>query len=89
MRQRIAIWAGAGFLVAAFWAIYFFPTAANLIANQPIVWAFAQATCPIVAASFYFHFGVPIYWALLSNAATYALIGLALEFFQTQVQQAG
>lgn len=88
MRQRIAMWAGAGFLVAAFWSIYFFPTAADIIANRPIVWDLAQLTCPIVFASHYFHIGVPIYWTLLANAATYGLFGIALTSLRTQAHQA-
>jgi hypothetical protein len=27
MKYRIGMWAGTGFLVAGFWALYFFPTA--------------------------------------------------------------
>jgi hypothetical protein len=88
MKERISAWSGAGFFVAAFWSIYFFPTASDVIANQPAMWALARITCPIVFASSYFHFAVPIFWALLANTATYTLIGVSLEFFRTQVHQA-
>lgn len=84
MKRRIAMWAGAGFLVAIFWAIYFFPTAVNIIANQPLVWALACFTCPVVFASLHLAIGVPIYWAVLANVATYALLGPAVETFLKQ-----
>lgn len=79
MKRRIAMWAGAGFLIAVFWAIYFFPTATNIIANHPAIWALACLTCPVVFASLHLGVGVPVFWAVLANSATYALLGLALE----------
>jgi hypothetical protein len=88
MKRRIIMWAGGGFLVAAFWAIYFFPTAANVIANHPGIWALACFTCPVVFASLHFGIGVPIFWAALANAATYALLGLAVETYRKQADQA-
>ena len=81
------MWAVAGLLVAGFWAIYFFPTAVNIIANQPLVWALACFTCPVVFASLHLGIVVPIYWALLANAATYAVLGLAVETFRKQAHQ--
>lgn len=79
------MWGSAGFLVAAFWAIYFFPTAANIIAYHPAIWALACLTCPVLFASLHLGIGVPILWAVMANAATYALIGLALETYRKQV----
>jgi hypothetical protein len=32
-----------------------------------------------VLAGFYFHFGVSIYWVLITNAASYGLLGLIVE----------
>ena len=78
MKLRIAIWSGIGFLVAGFWSLYFLPTAADIIANQPVVWSIARLTCPIAFAS-RFGFGVSIYGALIANAITYALVGLLVE----------
>jgi len=76
MRYRIALWAAVGFLVAAFWAVYAFPT--FLSADTP--WfALAHFTQPVLAIAAYFHFGVRFYWALLANTATYALAGLIVE----------
>lgn len=87
MKRRIALWAEAGFLVAAFWAIYFFPTAANIIANHPGIWALACLTCPVLFASLHLGIGVPIFWAVLANTATYALLGLAVEAVRKQTQR--
>jgi hypothetical protein len=36
----------------------------------------------------YFHHGVSVYWVLLANAATYALIGLIVEGLRSQMRQA-
>lgn len=81
MSYRIAMWASAGFLVAAFWAFYLFPTALSI---NPIVLALARATCPVVLLHFSLHF----YWVLLANAATYALVGLMVETLRQQLHPA-
>ena len=88
MKYRIAIWAVAGFLVAGFWALYFFPTASDIIANQPAMWALALASCPIEFASLYFGFAISVYWVLLANAITYALIGATVEALRHKLQPA-
>ena len=77
MKYRIAMWASAGFLVAGFWALYAYTTAP--IPINGIVWTLIRLTCPVVQAGFYFHFGIKLYWVLLANAATYALVGLTVE----------
>jgi hypothetical protein len=77
MKRRIAMWASVGFLVAGFWALYYFPTAR--VQAEPIAWILARLTCPIVFAAFYVHFPIGVYWVLLANAATYALVGLIVE----------
>lgn len=86
MQRRIAMWAAVGLVVAVFWAIYFFPTAANIIANHPAIWALACFTCPVVFASLHLRIGVSIFWAVLANTATYALMGLAFTAFRKQTQ---
>jgi hypothetical protein len=88
MKYRIVMWSGAGFLVAGFWALYFFPTAPIPITSTEPMWTLARLTCPIVFASFYFHFPVGVYWTLLSNAATYALVGRIMETLRQQPNQA-
>jgi hypothetical protein len=87
MKYRIAKWAGAGLLVAGFWALFFFPTAPIPITSAEPIWILARLTCPVVFASFYFHFPLGVYWALLANAATYALVGLIMETLRQQLNQ--
>ncbi len=77
MKYRILMWAGAGFLVAGFWALYFFPTAS--MASAGPMWTLARLTCPVAFASSYFHFPLGIYWSFLLNSATYAVLGLTVE----------
>jgi hypothetical protein len=85
MKRRIALWAGAGFLVASFWAIYALATnPPSMTSADPMV-ALVEVTCPIVFASIHFHFPLGLYSSLVANAATYALIGLALEPFRRQL----
>jgi len=79
MKNRIAMWAGAGFLVAGCWAIYAFTRTLPITSAEPRVYTLARFTQPIALASLYFHFGIRFYWVLLANAATYALIGLMVE----------
>jgi hypothetical protein len=73
------MWASAGLFVVGCWQLYIFATAPIPISVEPIVWTLARLTCPVVFASFHFDFGVRIYWVLLANAATYALVGLIVE----------
>ena len=76
MRYRIVMWASAGFLVAGSWGLYF-AKASRDFPIEPIVYTLARLTCPIgIAGS---HFPISVYWTLVANAATYALIGLILE----------
>jgi len=85
MRYRIAIWACAGFFIAAFWALYAFAMPPGTISPvSPAVWALVRFSCPIVFASLYLHFGIQFYWVVLANAATYALLGLLLETLRQQ-----
>jgi hypothetical protein len=79
MKYRIAMWASAGFLVAGYWAVYAFATMPTMLFAKPEIMILVRSTCPVVAAGFYFHFGVSLYWSLVANAATYALVGLVVE----------
>jgi hypothetical protein len=88
VKLRIAIWAVVGLLVAVGWAPYSssaFPS--PLTQAKPAVWNIALLTQPIVLASFRFHFGVGLYWVLLANAATYALVGLVVESLRQQLSR--
>ena len=85
MKIRIALWAVAGFVIAAFWALYFYPVAPIPTAA---IWTLVRLTCPIALASDYFHFPVGVYTSILANAATYALIGLMAETLRRQLHHA-
>lgn len=81
MKCRIALWASAGFLVAGGWAIYFASISRdNRI--EPIVSRLARVTCPIAVAGS--HYPISLYWALVANVATYALVGLRVETVRRQ-----
>jgi hypothetical protein len=88
MRRRIAIWASVGFLVACCWALYAFASTPPAMTSADPIVTLVEFTCPVVAASFYFHFGVSLYWSLLANAATYALVGLIVETLRRQFRHA-
>jgi hypothetical protein len=75
MKNRIAMWAGAGFLVAC-WAFYAFATFPLTNERMRDVWILASVTCPINLVS---HFPLSLYGVLAANAATYALVGLIVE----------
>ena len=79
MKYRIAAWASAGFLDAACWALYALATTPPPITSADPIMTFVEFTCPVVLAGTYFHFGVSLYWSLIANAATYALLGLIAE----------
>jgi len=88
MKYRIVMWAGAGFLAAGFWAVYFFLMSTIPITSAGPMWTLTRLTCPVVLASFYFHFPLSVYWAILANAATYALVGLTVETLRRQLKHA-
>jgi hypothetical protein len=87
MKYRILTWAGVGFLVAAFWGLYFFPTAPIPITSAEPMWTLARLTCPVLFASFHFHFPLSVFWSLVGNATTYALVGLMMEALRQQPHQ--
>jgi hypothetical protein len=87
MKYRIAMWAGAGFLVAACWVIYFaMRSKDNPI--EPIVYTLGCLTQPVVLIGSYFHFGMSFYLVILANAATYALVGLIVETLRQRLHHA-
>jgi len=87
MKQRITMWASAGFLVALCWLLYASLRIVPISAAEPIVYTLARVTQPIVLASLYFHIGLRFYWVLLANAATYAFIGLIVETVRQAVRR--
>lgn len=87
MKYRIAIWASAGFLVAASWALYF---AMRIKDNpiEPLVYTLGSLTQPVVLIGAHFHFGMSFYLVILANAATYALVGLIVETLRQRLHHA-
>jgi hypothetical protein len=76
MKYRIVMWASAGFLVAGCWALYFLMASkANPV--ESVVYILTRLTCPVAIAGSYFPLSV--YWVLVANAATYALVSLIVE----------
>ena len=87
MKYRIAMWASAGFLVACCWALYFaMRSKENPI--EPIVYTLGSLTQPVVLIGSYFHFGMSFYLVILTNAVTYALVGLILETLRLRLHHA-
>ena len=82
MNYRIAIWAAVGFLVAGGWAVYFLVASKDHLI-EPIVSALARLTCPVSIVGS--HYPVSLYTAVAANAATYALVGLAVEIVRRQL----
>jgi hypothetical protein len=81
MKHRIAIWASAGFLVAAGWAVYLLVASKHHLI-EPIISTLIRVTCPVAIVGA--HYPVSLYSALVANVATYALIGLVVETLQRQ-----
>ena len=89
MKFRIAMWAIAGFLVAAGWAFYAAATFPEVISRaNPLVWNLALATQPLALASMHFNFPASMYWVLVTNAAAYGLLGLLVESLRRQFERA-
>jgi uncharacterized RDD family membrane protein YckC len=87
MKYRIALWASAGFLVAACWALYAYASAAPAMTSGDPIVSLVELTCPVVFASIHFHFALGLYWSLVANAATYGLIGLIVETLRQQLHR--
>ena len=85
MKHRIALWAGAGLLVAGCWAIYAIMSAPPALTAADPILPLVRLTCPISLVSFY---PLKLYWVLLANAATYALLGLIVETLRQRLRRA-
>ncbi|MGZ4733791.1 MAG: hypothetical protein ACXVZH_16785 [Terriglobales bacterium] len=88
MKYRIAMWTGAGFLIAVCWALYAFATTPPAMTSADPIVSLVELTCPVVFASVHFHFALGLYWSLLANAATYGLVGLIVERLRQQLHHA-
>ena len=85
MKFRIAMWGSAGVLIALCWALYFAQVSKD-VPIEPAVLALARFSCPIAFVGDYFHFGVKLTWVIATNAAFYALFGLAVETLRRHVR---
>ena len=85
MKYRIALWASAGFLVAGGWALYALASTPPAFTSTDPLLALVRLTCPIALLSFY---PIRLYWVLLANAATYALVGLIIETLRQRLNHA-
>ena len=85
MKYRIAAWAVLGFGVAAGWALYALATTPPAMTFSDPIIILVRLTCPIAFLSSY---PIQLYWVLLANAATYALIGLIVETLRQHLHHA-
>jgi hypothetical protein len=86
MRYRIAMWAGAGFLVAGFWALFAIATFPSTSERIRDVWTLISLSCPVAIAGR--HFPISVYEVLAANAVTYSLVGLVVETLWRQLHHA-
>ena len=86
MKHRIAMWAGTGFLVAAFWALFALATFPSTSERMRDVWSLISLTCPIALEGR--QYAISVYVVLAANAATYALVGLMVETMRRQLHHA-
>jgi len=86
MKYRIAIWATVGFLVAGSWAVYAMATFPFTNERMREAWPLISVTCPIAVAGM--RFPISLFWVLIANAATYALVGLIVETLRHSLKHA-
>jgi hypothetical protein len=86
MKSRIAVWAGAGFLVADFWALFAIVSLPSANERMRDVWTLIGATCPVAMAGM--RYPVSLYEALAANTVTYALVGLIVESLRHRLHHA-
>ena len=85
MKYRIAMWAGAGFLVAGFWALFALATFPSTNERMRDAWTLVCLTCPVAIVG---HYPISLYTVLAANAVTYAQIGLLVETLRRQLHPA-
>ena len=86
MKCRIAMWAGAGFLIAGFWALFAYATFPHTSERMRDLWTLISVSCPVAIAGR--HYPIRLYEALAANTVTYALVGLIVEVLRRQLQNA-
>jgi hypothetical protein len=85
MKYRIGLWAIVGFLVAGSWALYALAAKPPALTSADPILLLVRVTCPIAIFSSY---PIKLFWVLLANAATYALIGLFFETLRQTLRHA-
>jgi hypothetical protein len=88
VKYRIAMWATAGLFVAVWWAILAVIIEPAVTTSNPLIWTLARLTCPLLFASFHFHFSVGLFSVLASNVVVYTLVGIAVENLRRQITHA-
>ena len=86
MKHRILMWAGAGLLVAGWWALFAIATFPSTNERLRDVWTLVCLTCPIAIAGR--HYAISLFEVLAANAITYALVGLIVETLRRQLKHA-
>ena len=86
MKYRIAVWSGAGFLVAGFWALFAIATFPSTSERMRDVWTLISLTCPVAMAGL--HYPISLYEVLAANTITYALVGLIVETLRRRLHYA-
>jgi predicted cobalt transporter CbtA len=76
MKRRIVMWAVVGLVVAGFWAIFALPASTERMREA---WPLVSITCPVAILGE--RYPIALYEALITNALTYAIIGLIVELF--------
>jgi hypothetical protein len=83
MKRRIALWALAGFAVAAAWVIYGIAAGPEANLARSVLVAI---TAPVALLGR--HMALSYYWAILLNGAIYAMFGLAVETLRQTARSA-
>jgi hypothetical protein len=86
MKNRIAVWAVVGFLVAGSWAVFAAATFPWTNERMRDGWTFVCVTCPIAIAGM--HHRISLYEVLVANAVTYGFVGLVVETLRKQLHHA-
>ena len=87
MKQRIALWTLAGFIVACVWVLFIAamgPQTGVRLESGRFFWPIAYVTAP---ASLLRHFPLKDYWFVLLNALIYGLAGFAAELLRRTPQR--
>ena len=86
MKYRIAMWAGAGFVIAGFWALFCFRNVPSTNERIRDVGALVSLTCPVAIAGR--HYAISLYEVLAANTVTHAFVVLIVETLRQQLHHA-